>query len=227
MPVLEPSLICESARTNRLNPDGFPPKPKGSSLSRALHCIRNFAPKPFKVLHRKQPASTPVSTQPPHVKKAATVDVCMGKSMTVQDHSTTLSTQCLSYCSALAVLRDWNGSTYGTRTLMHLIGSSLEYGLIHENANERLSTLKASLAQGGKVIWVGGLESQSDYQLGTSLCQEDASGRQPLMDLLNTKGVSVTVAGASGIVIRPDGTFELAEGGRPRGVLDKEWIKYA
>ena len=225
MPVLEPCFSSGSTPADYLNHNSLPLKPKGSTVSRALQRIKNIAHQPFKVLHSKHQTSVAASTRAPLLKPAAMVDVGMGKSATVQDDSTILSTRWLSYCSALAVLSDWNGSTYGTRTLAHLTGSSLEHGLIHENVHELLSTLKASLSQGGKVIWVGGLESQSDYQLSTSLGQEDSSGRQPLMDLLNTNGVSVTLAGACGIDIRPDGTFELAEGGRPRGALDEKSIK--
>jgi len=225
MPVLEPYFFSGSTPADYLNRDSLSLKPKGSTVSRALQRIKNIAHQPFKVLHSRHQTYAAASTPAPHLKQAAMVDVSMGKSATVQDDSTTLSTRWLSYCSALAVLSDWNGSTYGTRTLAHLTGSSLEHGLIHENVHELLGTLKDSLNHGGKVIWVGGLESQSDYQLSTSLGQEDSCGRQPLMDLLNTNGVSVTIAGASGINIRPDGTFELAEGGRPRGVLDEKWIK--
>lgn len=181
-------------------------KQPGSAVLRTLQHVKNFVLTPFRV------------SQNPHQKLC---NVGMGQSMTVYDNNTTLSTRHLSDSSALAVLSDWNGSTYGTRTLMNLIGSALD----PEYDDKRLDELKNSLANGGKVIWVGGLDSQSDRSMKMSLRQEDGSGRQPLLDLLNTKRVFVTLAGASGIDIKPDGTFELAEGGQPK-VFENDWIKH-
>ncbi|MGY2274151.1 MULTISPECIES: hypothetical protein [Pseudomonas] len=149
--------------------------------------------------------------------------VDMGHSLTLNGGHSTLSTQHLSYCSALAVLSDWNGRTFHTRTLMHLTGSNLELGLLYQDAGELIATLKESLASGGKVIWVGGVDSQSDYALAMSLNQSHAGG-QPLRDLFETPGVSTVIAGASGIEIQADGTFTLTEN-IGRGVLSEQEVE--
>lgn len=142
-----------------------------------------------------------------------TVSVDTGRCKTVHDTTSTLSTQYLSSSSALAVLSGWNGSTYESRTLMHLNGSSLPYGLIDQDATELLAELKGSLAGGGKVIWVGGADAQTDFQLALSLKQEEG-GRQPLKDLLETPGICTVITGSSSIDVKPDGTFKLGTVGR-------------
>jgi hypothetical protein len=151
------------------------------------------------------------------------INVAMGCSTTHQGDHATLSTRSLSDCSALAVMTDWNGRTYDTRTLMHVIGSNLEFGLVDGDAFELLGELRDSLARGGKVIWVGGTNSQSDVGLAISLGQTDRVGNQPLLDLLNIQGVSITLAGASGIDVKADGTFTLTDN-IGRGVLTKEEV---
>ncbi|MFL1481183.1 hypothetical protein [Pseudomonas grimontii] len=142
-----------------------------------------------------------------------TVFVDTGRFKTVKDNTSMLSAQYLSSCSALAVLSGWNGSTYKSRTLMHLNGGSLPYGLIDQGVPELLAELKGSLAGGGKVIWVGGVDAQTDFQLALSLKQEKG-GLHPLRDLLETPGICTVIAGSSGIDIKPDGTFKLAPVGR-------------
>jgi hypothetical protein len=157
------------------------------------------------------------------IPSVATVNVEMGYSVTLHGCNTTLSTRSLSDCSALAVLSDWNGQTYGTRTLMHLTGSNLENGLADCDAFELLGKLKDSLARGGKVILVGGVNSQSDVGLAVTLGQSDRAGNQPLLNLLKIQDVSITLAGASGIDVKADGTFTLRTD-IGRGVLNKDAV---
>lgn len=121
------------------------------------------------------------------------------------------------------MLTDWNGRTYDTRTLMHITGSNLTFGLSSQDAFDLLGKLKDSLASGGKVIWVGGVNSQSDMGLAIGLGQSDPAGNQPLLGLLEAEGVSVTLAGASGIDVRADGTFTLTEN-IGRGVLNEQAV---
>lgn len=153
----------------------------------------------------------------------ATVHVAMGESTTLAKSNEALSTRNLSDCSALAVLTDWNGSTYQTRTLMHLTGSNLELGL-RGNTQELLETLRTSLEKGGRVIWVGGVNSQSIQGMATVIGQE-FQGQQPLRNLLKERpGVTVTIAGSAGVTVKADGSFELIpETGK--GVFSTETIR--
>ncbi|MDQ0739158.1 hypothetical protein QF045_002018 [Pseudomonas sp. W4I3] len=186
--------------------------PKRSIISSSLQSARNL----FRPAH----GTAWQKAMPSH---PTTVSVDMGHSLTLNGDPSTLSTQHLSYCSALAVLSDWNGCTFDTRTLMHLTGSSLEHGLFNQDAGELIAMLKDSLASGGKIIWVGGVDSQSDFSLAMSLDQTHA-GRQPLRELLDSPGVCVTIAGASGIEIKADGTFTLTEN-IGRGVLSEQEVE--
>lgn len=149
----------------------------------------------------------------------------MGMSKTIQGGESTLSTRGLSDCSALAVLSGWNGKTYNTRTLMHLQGSNLEAPLNGRKGFDAVRELQASLKSGDKVILVGGSLSESKIGLATTLSQTDSSGRQPLLDLISTEGVSFEMAGASGVDVMADGSYTLVEGGA--GTVDdamKKWI---
>lgn len=152
-----------------------------------------------------------------------TVSVDTGRSVTLHGGDSTLFTQYLSYSSALAVLSNWNGNTFEMRTLMNLTGSSLSHGLFAEDIDKLLDTLKLSLAGGAKVIWVGGLDAQTDSALRRGLEQE-RGGRQPLLELLETEGVSTVIAGASGVEVRADGSFTLEEN-RGRGVLNEQEVR--
>lgn len=100
-----------------------------------------------------------------------TIIVNMGESVTLIGGDTVLSTSGLSDCSALAILSNWNGHTYHRRTLMHLVGSSLDRGLWGIDVYSVISRLKTSLSAGGKIILVGGLSSQSNYGLALTIGQ--------------------------------------------------------
>lgn len=154
---------------------------------------------------------------------AQKVEVSMGYSHTVQDRTSVLSTRELSDCSALAVLTDLRDGVYQTRTLMHLSGSNLEFGLLDQSTYPLLDKLDKSLAKGGKVIFVGGLDSHSAVGMGVVLGQEH-NGSKPLLGILRKPGVETVIAGSSGIDINPDGTFKLMED-RGKGVFDKAAIK--
>ncbi|KAF6687433.1 hypothetical protein HFD98_23405 [Pseudomonas sp. EKM23D] len=151
------------------------------------------------------------------------VEVHMGYSHTVQDLRTPLSTRSLTECSALAVLTDLKDGVYQKRTLMHLTGSDLRYGLIDKVAYEEVEELNKSLDKGGKVIFVGGVNSQSTVGMGAVLAQE-YDGKKPLFDLLKKPGVDVTIAGSVGVTINPDGSFQLIED-TGKGVFAEKDIK--
>lgn len=151
------------------------------------------------------------------------VDVKMGYSHTVQDAQTPLSTRSLTDCSALAVLTDLKDGVYQKRTLMHLTGSNLEFGLFDKDTYQVLDELNRSLAEGGKVIFVGGVDSQSPVGMGVVLGQEH-NGKKPLLDLLKKPGVDVTIASSLGVDIKPDGSFNLIDG-TGKGVFTKPMIR--
>ncbi|MBO0493934.1 DUF6543 domain-containing protein [Pseudomonas sp. Marseille-Q1929] len=150
--------------------------------------------------------------------------VAMGESVTLSEGNAPLSTRSLSDCSALAVLTDWNGSTYQTRTLLHLTGSNLEFGLLDGSTRRVLDQLQDSLKNGGKVILVGGVDTQSTQGMATVIGQT-FHGRQPLKALLEERpGVSVSIAGSSGVQVNADGTFTLIDG-TGKGVFSPAMIK--
>ncbi|MGU9856977.1 dermonecrotic toxin domain-containing protein [Pseudomonas sp. LF245] len=150
--------------------------------------------------------------------------VAMGESTTLSEGNAALSTRSLSDCSALAVLTDWNGSIYQTRTLMHLTGSNLEFGLLDGSTRRVLDTLQDSLKNGGKVILVGGVDTQSTQGMATVIGQT-FHGQQPLKALLEERpGVSVSIASSSGVQVNADGTFTLIDG-TGKGVFSAAMVK--
>lgn len=130
------------------------------------------------------------------------------------DATSTLYTRGISDCTALAVLSDLKDGIYHKRTLIHLQG-----GVADPSMLPLLKQLDASLANGGKVIFVGGDNARSAQGLASSLKQTIAD-QQPLLDIINRQPQSTVIVTASGIDIKPDGTFELIEGGHPPQVLD-------
>ncbi|MPR02819.1 hypothetical protein F0169_12515 [Pseudomonas sp. MAFF 212408] len=151
------------------------------------------------------------------------VEVLMGYSHTAEDAHSVLSTRSLTDCSALAVLTDLKDGVYQKRTLMHLTGSNLEFGLFDNDTYQLLQTLNESLADGGKVIFVGGIDSQSAVGMGVVLGQE-YQGKKPLLALLRKPGVETTIASSLGVDINPDGTFTLIEG-TGKGVFNTAQIR--
>ncbi|MGZ0718700.1 hypothetical protein [Pseudomonas palleroniana] len=150
-----------------------------------------------------------------------TISVSMGQSVTLNGESEDILSTCgLTECSALALLSKWNGTTYGKRTLMHLIG-----GVLTDNAYEILESFKRSLSSHDKIIWVGGSHSHSTICLAMSIGQTDISSNAPLLYLLKHSGISKIVAGSSSIAIRPNGNFELSNNPHERGILDASAIK--
>ena len=149
----------------------------------------------------------------------------MGNSQTLnQGNESILTTRSLTDCSAIAVLTDWDGKVYRTRTLMHLSGSNVEHGLIGEDASKLLSTLEDSLERGGKVIMVAGINSHSTVGMGIIIGQT-TNNQRPLMSLLKDReGVSVTVASSLGVTVYPDGTFKLIED-TGKGVFTKKMLE--
>ncbi|WP_306493261.1 DUF6543 domain-containing protein [Pseudomonas sp. W4I3] len=159
----------------------------------------------------------------PTVAAHPVVDVLMGESHTVQDGQSILTTRSLSDCSALVVLSDLKDGVYQKRTMMHLTGSNLEFGLCSGDVYEHLEALDRSLNRGGKVILVGGSQSQSVVGVATTVGQE-YNGKKPLLDLLKKPGVEAVIAGSVGVTVKPDGTFTLLEG-TGNGVFDAKKVK--
>lgn len=146
-----------------------------------------------------------------------------GEWKTADDPFSLLSTRGLADCSALAVLSGWNGKYYQHRVLIHLQGSDVTYGLKRVDASEFIYDWQEQLRKGGgKVIFVGGTNSESNAGLSLIIGQSHFSGTKPLLDLMNMPGVSKKLAGSNGIIIRPDGTFTLKEGNGSRGLLTNE-----
>jgi hypothetical protein len=155
---------------------------------------------------------------------AAPHSVAMGESVTLSEGNAPLSTRSLSDCTAVAVLTDLKDGIYQTRTLMHLTGSNLEFGLLDGSTRRVLDQLQDSLKNGGKVILVGGVDTQSTQGMATVIGQT-FHGRQPLKTLLEERpGVSVSIASSSGVQVNADGTFTLIDG-TGKGVFSPEMIK--
>ena len=158
------------------------------------------------------------------LKAANAVQVAMGEATTLTSGNDVLSTRSLTDCSAIAVLTDWDGARYQTRTLMHLTGSNLELGLRGGNTQALLDRLNASLNKGGQVILIGGVNSGSLQGMATTIGQS-LQGEQPLRTLLQARpGVSITLASSLGITVNADGTFELIEG-TGKGVMPEDQVR--
>ncbi|USV98485.1 hypothetical protein KUA23_15420 [Pseudomonas pergaminensis] len=130
------------------------------------------------------------------------------------DANSILYTRGISDCTALVVLTDLKDGIYHKRTLIHLQGGVADPAML-----PLLKQLDASLANGGKVIFVGGDNARSAQGLASSL-KQTLGDQQPLLSIINRQPQSTVIATASGIDIKPDGTFELIEGGYPPQVLD-------
>lgn len=153
------------------------------------------------------------------------VEVKVGGMESVTNSTTILFTRGLSDCSALIVLSDWNGVSYGSRTLVHLNGSNVSYGLKYcADASGLISELRKTIIGGGKVILVGGTLGQSNIGLGITIGQNNNSGEKPLYELMSTPGISLDISGSSQVYVYPDGTFKLGDIEGERGVLTKEEV---
>ncbi|XBS69321.1 hypothetical protein ABK905_23255 [Acerihabitans sp. KWT182] len=150
--------------------------------------------------------------------------VSAGEWGTAHDSVSILSTDGLLDCSAVAVLSGWNGVIYENRALIHIYGSNVSSGLVHfEDASELIYKLRKQLIGGnGKVILVKGIYSESDFGLTMFIGQSHVSGTRPILELINTPGVTTVITGSSGISICPNGAFSLREGDGSRGILNAE-----
>lgn len=174
--------------------------------------LNNFAPPDDVPKAQQRNENTAIKNHA--INNAVTfIEVEMSEVKTVNDPISVLSTRGLMDCSALAVLSDWNGKIYETRTLMHLAGSNLWLGLKNViDVDKLFSALKDKLVNGGKVIWVGGINSQTDTGLDIAISQQNSNKNKPILDLFNTNGVSVEIAGSHGVTVHPDGKVELMDG---------------
>ncbi len=152
----------------------------------------------------------------PNVVKPSVQAINMSeyKNVIVTDSTTTLTTRGISDCTAMAIMTDLENGIYKKRMLMHFQGgvpSAEQYAVLKE--------LQAPLAKGGKVIFVGGDLTRSTTGLGSALGQE-YKGEHVLLNIMKKNPASASIVTASGIDIKPDGTFELIEGTQPTQVLD-------
>jgi len=154
-----------------------------------------------------------------------TMGVAMGRSGTVTDDRTDLTTTGLSDCGALAVLTnpDDNG-VYRSRTLAHFSGGNLNSPMDgRSDAFGLVNDLRQQLqdAGGGRVIWIGGTGSGRDQGLRSALGQEDRNGGQPLLDLFASPGVESAITASNAVTIAPDGSFTIQDG-TGRGTLSEQ-----
>ncbi|MCW2483262.1 hypothetical protein, partial [Candidatus Symbiopectobacterium sp. NZEC135] len=128
------------------------------------------------------------------------INVEMGKVGCATDSASVLHTHRLTHCCALAVLSKWNGRWYQQRTLLHITGGNLFYGITSESdrrpdlASRWLAKLKSELVDGGKLIFVGGIDCASDMALSMSIHQIDDEGQKPLHELLTLPGTEIMMA---------------------------------
>jgi hypothetical protein len=174
--------------------------------------VKNLTEVPLVI---KPAQNTPPSLPRPKqvsVIKPAKVEVLMGQSQTLTDKTSHLSTNSLSDCSAVIVLSDLKDGVYQKRTLVHLTGSNLEQPVNSGNDGFTwVGEMKKDLANGGKIIFVGGTETRSVVGVASAIGQQDSLGKQPLLELLQRKDVSVTYASSSGVDVSPNGSFTLRD----------------
>lgn len=164
----------------------------------------------FPPKNKLPPESVPANAAAVAPAKPESVFVPEYDSATVLDTSTVLTTRGISDCTAVVMLSDLKDGIYHKRTLMHLRGSSL-----NELQSKALRDAQASFADGGaKLIVVGGDNTWRPYGIASVLKQEQ-NGETLLRNLVTQHPNSVTITTASGIDVKPNGTFELIEGNRP------------
>ncbi|WP_291968396.1 hypothetical protein [Candidatus Symbiopectobacterium sp.] len=127
----------------------------------------------------------------------------------------------------MAVLSKWNGKWYEQRTLLHITGGCLFYGISSvgdrrpDLASRWLAKLKSELVDGGKIIFVGGIDCASDMAFSLSIHQTDDEERKPLQELLTLPGTEIMMAVALGLTIHPNGEVALDVAGS-RGELNQQ-----
>lgn len=164
----------------------------------------------FPPKNKLPPESVPANAAAVTPAKPESVFVPEYDSATVLDTSTVLTTRGISDCTAVVILSDLKDGIYHKRTLMHLRGSSL-----NELQSKALRDAQASFGDGGaKLIVVGGDNTWRPYGIASVLKQEQ-NGETLLRNLVTQHPNSVTITTASGIDVKPNGTFELIEGNRP------------
>lgn len=177
------------------------------------------------VINGAQYYSSIMTAKPTAPSKNKIITVEMGDSVTVNDFDTILSTSGLLDCSALALLSNWDESEkkYHNRTLIHMTGGSLEYGLFgikKENINDILNEYKSkSLDFSVKMILVGGSSSQTNMGLSITIKQDFKDEQFPLYVLMKKANVETVLVGSTGISINPDGSFRIEEDHNNRGIL--------
>ncbi|WP_177325551.1 hypothetical protein [Pseudomonas sp. PAMC 26793] len=154
--------------------------------------------------------STSTTTSPalpaPVTPQVERIDVPISDFATTTDGRSVLSTRGLSNCTAIAVLTDFRDGIYHKRTLMHFQG-----GVPSDEMYTTLKQLDADLANGGKVIFLGGDLTKSPVGIGVALGQSH-NEQKVLLDIVKKQPESTTIGTASGIDINPDGSYKLIEG---------------
>lgn len=175
--------------------------------------------------------NTPVPTKPvtpvnpTAAVKAEKVEVLMGQSHTVTDQTSLLSTNSLSDCSAVVVLSDLKDGIYQKRSLVHLTGSNLAQPINGaKDGFAWLQGVKKDLENGGKIIFVGGVDTRSVVGVAAVIGQQDLHKQQPFLELLQRNDVSVTYASSVGVDVAPDGTFKLRND-NGAGVFDARKVR--
>ncbi len=159
-----------------------------------------------------------VSTGEHHTTASPIVEVSIGMHHTTASPNVMLSTNGLTYCSALAVLYGMESDTgvYQNRTLIHLVGGNIEQGLFGDSTDatgliERL-TSEVSENPYTKVILVFGVDS-SNYFSRTVLGQRKTGQEEcrPLLRLLD-KAREIDMGKSGSLKVTPTGQADLGKG---------------
>ncbi|WP_196908777.1 hypothetical protein [Candidatus Symbiopectobacterium sp. 'North America'] len=152
MPLSIALKIYEHNSSVNKHTDTSPPHSTECRHNNSLNYNTNISNKPFYLCQKRLTTAPPDNSQnridkvkrvrsgallsemPQCENETTTIEVEMGEVRTVTDHQTVLYTTNLTDCSALVLLSNRGGSNYQTRTMMHLMGSNLNYGLTWSRA---------------------------------------------------------------------------------------------
>lgn len=149
-------------------------------------------------------------------------EVAMGDYLRVtNDNNTVLHTIGLSDCSAIIAMSGWNGRYYEKRSLAHLVGGCLSYGLINKNCDSFLDDLRQDLKDGGEIILVNGSNAQTNCGISIVLGQEHAE-KYPLVELISNEKVNTNIVGSNFVEVHPDGKVIYNDDSYCRGMLSDE-----
>lgn len=163
-------------------------------------------------------------------REANTHNVPMGKRYVATDTKTILRTEGLTYCTGIGLLDkfDQNNGYYQNRSLMHLIGGSIDNtGLILADPNPASlinEFLERSTTENpGKAILTFGEANSSDY-MRAMLLRQDLNGAQPLISLLSASDIDCQIVTSPQVSIEPDGTISISSIPQARILNEREVI---